>query len=151
MSERSDFIEACFALDLQVWYKEWIAKKRDRLQLFREIERRYQHYNWVPSNRCRSSGQILTKHNIDVHIGYWTPNLWFPIHKDLLKEHKRQEIHECQKIDCSCSDCVYFRRDSGNNGYCQKLEKKVVAAPNTACPQNLVCFFHRRDHEDVKQ
>lgn len=151
MSERSDFIEACFTLDLQEWYREWISKKGDRLQFFYKGIIGYTHLFWNPSSRCRASGQILTKENIDIYVGYWTPNCWFPIHKDLLKEHKRSEAYECQKIDCSCNDCAHFKREVGSSGHCEVLNKKVIAYSNTCCPENSECFLHRRDQEEMKQ
>jgi hypothetical protein len=146
LSEQKYFILACFADDLQEFYREWVNQKKDRIQFFEEFRLPvYEHKYWMPSKICCESGEVLTEDNISIKVGYWTPHLWKPINKDLLQEAKKLEAYECQKIDCSCSDCISFKRETGDKGECLKFNKKITAWPNTACPQNLRCFKHRLD------
>jgi hypothetical protein len=144
-SEREFFIYSCFVDDLQQFYKDWIeqGKKIGRIQFF-DINKNdiLTHKYWRPSNKCRDSGDILTKDNIDIKIGYWTPNLWYPIRKDFKQESMKLESFLCQKIDCSCNDCKFLDR---KNSFCQKLNKKVNICSNQCHPQNQICFEHRKD------
>lgn len=151
MTERDYFIEACFAPDLQVWYKEWIRQKPDRVQFFFDGLDHYEHLYWSPSLICRSSGQILTRDNIDISKSYWTPFTWYPIHKESVSSHKKIEAYHRQVIDCSCNDCGHLQRQSGTVGKCLLFNKAVGIHPNTCCPQNIKCFIHRIDYEKLTQ
>ncbi len=145
LSEKEYFIYACFCKDLQEFYTEWIDQKRDRLQLFNQssIPNKLIHNYWNPSNICCESGVILTPETIDVKISYWIPQLWKPIHKDLLKQSRELEVFECQKVDCSCNDCIYFDR---NKLFCNKLNVTTNRhSPNTCYIENRNCFKHRKE------
>ena len=75
-SEKQFFIYACFVDDLQQFYQDWIeqGKKAGRIQFFdKGIDGKLTHKYWRPSNICCESGELLTKENIDVKVGYWTP------------------------------------------------------------------------------
>jgi len=143
-SEKQFFIYACFVDDLQQFYQDWIeqGKKAGRIQFFdKGIDGKLTHKYWRPSNICCESGELLTKENIDVKVGYWTPNLWKPVRKDLKQEAMKFEALECQKIDCSCNDCKYLER---TNSYCNKLDMQVIVNSNSCHAQNQGCFEHRR-------
>ena len=143
-SEKQFFIYACFVDDLQQFYQDWVeqGKKAGRIQYFRQdADGNLTHLYWCPSNICCESGELLTKESIDVKIGYWTPNIWKPIRKDLKQEAMRFEAFECQKIDCSCSDCKYLDRAKS---WCNKLDKKTSIDANLCHIQNQNCFEHRR-------
>ena len=81
-SEKQFFIYACFVEDLQQFYKDWVeqGRKVGRIQFF-DIgsDGKLTHKHWKPSNICCESGEVLTKENIDVKVGYWLPFLWKPI------------------------------------------------------------------------
>jgi hypothetical protein len=142
-TEKQYFIHACFVSDLQLFYKEWVeqGKKSGRAQFFNtDAAGRLVHKYWSPSNICCETSEILTPENIDVKIGYWSPNVWKPINKELLLKAKKTEALECQLIDCNCNDCFYFHRDTNT---CKVFQKKIVLNPNTCCPQNKQCFLHR--------
>lgn len=144
-SERQFFLYACFVDDLQKFYRDWIeqGKKSGRIQFFDVAPNgTLTHKYWRPSNICCESGEVLTNDNIDIKVGYWTPNLWKPIRKDLRQEAIKFEALECQKIDVSCNDCKHLDR---TNKHCNKLNKKVSIKPNACHPQNQNCFEHRRD------
>jgi len=141
-SSKKIFIHACFVDDLQSFYKQWIEQSKGRMQFFDigyngELE----HQNWLPSKICCETGEELTKENIDVKIGYWTPFTWKPVRKDLKEKAMKYEAFECQKIDCSCNDCKYLDRE---NAYCKKLYKWVRINANMCHPKNQKCFVHRR-------
>ncbi len=125
-TEKQHFIDACFADNLDDFYEKWVAEKKDRIQFFtvRDIDawkKRitalsdaakkmiskdvisfkhlppvFNHHYWKPSSRCISSGEELTRENIDIHITYWQPHLWKPIRKDLKREYRKEEAYECQ-------------------------------------------------------
>jgi len=144
-SDKQFFIYACLTWDLQKFYRDWIEQggKTGREQFFitnslGELE----HLYWRPSPICSVSGERLTKENIDVLPGYWTPNLWKPVRKDILAEAKRQEVIWCQNLDCSCSDCYFMHRAKI---WCTKFNKKAKVEPNTANPENMNCFQHRKE------
>jgi len=137
MKERDHFIQACFAENLEDFYKQWIKQKKDREQFFEHGQHKY----WKPSNICCESGEVLTRDTIGVKVGYWTPFIWKPIRKDLLLESKKYEASECHKIDCSCNDCIALDRE---DGYCEVKKKNVNISPNTCCPENQGCFIYRR-------
>ena len=105
---KKHFIDACFADDLQKWYSDWIEEKKDRIQFF-TTDDGYRHRSWLPSDTCCYSGEKLTRDNIDVLVGYWTPFMWKPIRKDLRVQAQREEAYECQLIDCSCNDCAFLK------------------------------------------
>lgn len=150
LSEREYFIEACFAEDLQSWYKEWVYQKKDRVQFFNfrlGSEGIYEHNSWCPSKVCCDSGKTLIKEDMDVKSGYWTPHLWKPIHKDLLKEAKAFEAMQCQIIDADCNDCKYFKRGKElgtgiTEGLCLKFNYPTKGYVNVCSGKN--CFEHRK-------
>lgn len=158
LSEKEYFILACFAEDLQEFYKEWIQQSPGRKQYFyMEV---LKHKYWIPGNICSVSGVKLTKDNIDVKIGYWKPSLWKPVLDSLKKEAELEEAYECQKIDANCNDCKYFDRTRLTNnlidcstsifprinckvGLCTKHNYNVYAS---SCSfQGNICFIHRKD------
>jgi hypothetical protein len=144
-TEREYFIDACFCEDLPKWYKEYVAEKPSRIQHF--FQDTLIHLYWNPSEICRHSGIKLTKENIDIVQGYWTPYTWFPVHKDFKKACYEQEAFVCQNIDMNCNDCIYLNR---NETLCiLSLDKKVSFIPNTCMPENMNCFKHRK-HEFYK-
>ncbi len=143
-TEQQFFKYACFVDDLQLFYRQWIDQKRDRMQFFTERNGKLEHNYWIPSKICRESGEELSEENTTILIGYWFPFCWFPIRKDLLEVSKKFEQLECQKIDCSCNDCKFFERIKERNGNCIKKGIPIIAQPNTSCPNNLECFEHRR-------
>lgn len=137
MTNRQIFIEACFSNDLNSFYKEMIESKYISIQNFNS---ELKHLYWNPSNICCESKEILNRENIDIKVGYWTPFVWKPIHKDLLLSSKRSEAFNCQCIDMSCNDCIYLDR---GNSKCSLLNKNIKIVPNTCHPQNINCFKHR--------
>ncbi len=142
-SEKQYFIHACFVDDLQVFFSEWVeqGRKSGRIQFFdTKDDGTFEHKYWKPSNKCCVTGEILTKDNIDVRVGYFTPNIWKPVRKDLMQEAKKQEAYECQKIDCSCSDCKFSDRAER---FCNKFSRKIKIISGVCHPQNLECFEHR--------
>ena len=145
MKERDYFLQACFTDDLQQFYKDWINEKADRIQYFIESNGLLEHRQWKPSKICRSLGEELTIDNIDIAVGYWTPFLWFPIRKDFKVQHQKNEAYECQKIDCSCNDCIFLNRDEK---WCMQLEKEITIQSNLCHPQNQECFVHRLDNKE---
>lgn len=148
-SEKQFFIYACFVDDLQQFYRDWVeqGKRAGRIQFF-EVgnDGNLNHKYWKPSNICCESGEVLTKDNIDVKVGYWTPNLWKPIRKDLKQESMKLEAIECQKIDCSCNDCISLNR---TDNWCNKLNKAISINVNLCHPQNQTCFQHRRSSDHL--
>ena len=148
MKEKDYFLDACFSDNLQEWYSNYIKEKPSRLQNFTVIEEMkddeiittYTHKYWMPSSFCRSTKEKLNRDDAVVTHGYWTPFCWFPIHKNLKREHELNEAYECQKIDQSCNDCAFFDRA---NSHCKKLNKPTQANPNI-CADNP-CFVHRKD------
>lgn len=142
LSEKQLFLHACFVDDLQEFYNNWIKQFKSKVQLFDiEKDNKITHKYWVPSNICCESGEVLTKENIDVKIGYWSPNIWKPIRKDLKQETMKFEAFECQKIDCSCNDCKHLDRQKSS---CNKLDKTIVINANYCHIQNQNCFEHRK-------
>lgn len=145
LSEKEYFILACFSLDIQHFYREWIeqGRKQGRFQFFdTDNKGLLVHKYWVPSNICCHTKQLLTQDTIEVKVGYWTPFLWKPVHKDYRQLAQKQEAYNCQIIDASCSDCYYLQRDTS---WCKKMDKKVSVEPNLCHPQNQECFTHRKD------
>ena len=143
-SEKQFFIYACFVDDLQQFYNDWVeqGRKAGRIQFFDiDSDGKLTHKYWQPSNICCESGEVLTKENIDVKVGYWLPYLWKPIRKDLKQQAMKFEAFECQKIDCSCNDCKHLDRAKS---WCNKLDKKTSINENLCHPQNQNCFEHRR-------
>jgi len=140
MTDKQYFIEACFALDLQEFYRNFIKEKPSRIQLFKETEV-LEHKYWNPSRICVSSGEELNKDNIDVAISYWTPFVWKPIRNDLRQQYMRDEALDCQLIDASCNDCAYLDRA---NKMCLKKGVSVTVNANMCHPQNNDCFVHRK-------
>ena len=138
--ERDYFLDACFSDNLQEWYSNYIQEKPSRVQQFIKVNGRWEHRYWIPSNICRATKKKLDKSDAVVAHGYWTPNCWFPIHKDLKREYELSEAYECQKIDAACNDCGFFDRA---NSWCNKLNKPTHPAPNFC--QNNSCFVHRKD------
>lgn len=144
MKERDYFLQACFADDLQQFYKNWITEKPDRIQYFVDSNGLLQHRQWRPSKTCRSSGEELTMDNIDIVVGYWTPFLWYPVRKDLRVQYQKNEAYECQNIDCSCNDCGFLNR---SENWCVKFNKEIIIQPNLCHPQNQDCFVHRLNNK----
>jgi hypothetical protein len=143
-SEKQFFIYACFVDDLQQFYNDWVeqGRKAGRIQFFNtESDGKLTHKYWQPSNICCESGEVLTKENIDVKVGYWLPYLRKPIRKDLKQQAMKFEALECQKIDSSCSDCKHLDRAKS---WCNKLDKKTNINENLCHPQNQHCFEHRQ-------
>ena len=141
-SERQYFIHACFEEDLQKFYSEWVGQRSGRMQLFDvSSEGMLVHKYWNPSNICCESGELLTREDMDVKIGYWHPHVWKPIRKDLKAQAMAKEALDCQSIDCSCNDCKFFDR---GGSMCKKFGRATVATVNTCHPQNQDCFEHRR-------
>jgi hypothetical protein len=140
MTEKQHFINACFAKDLQAFYRKWIGEKKDRIQFFTEHTGILTHKYWIPSNVCFYSKELLNESNIEVAIGYWIPYVWRSVHKNHRKQAMKEEAVECQKIDMSCNDCVYLDRA---NSYCALLKKTISINPNMCHPQNIDCFAHR--------
>lgn len=144
-NEQQYFIIACHWADLQAFYQAWIAQKKDRIQLFYACAGgSLQHRYWCPEALCCHSRQPLTPANTAIKVGYWTPHIWRPVHRDLLAEAKLIEAGACQEIDCSCNDCKHFERQAGLKGTCKKFGRPVTAHPNHCHPENLACFEHRR-------
>lgn len=144
LSEKQYFIHACFVDDLQSFYKNWIdqGSKKGRAQFFYTLPNgKLIHRYWNPSSTCCETGQELTLENIDVKIGYWTPFVWKAVRKDLRIEAMKEEAFECQKIDCSCSDCKHLER---SKKWCNKFDKETSINANLCHPQNQECFKHRR-------
>ncbi len=144
-SEKQFFIYACFVKDLQQFYKDWIeqGRKAGRKQFFKQNSKGVlEHKYWKPSNVCCESGEVLTEVNIDVKTGYWTPNIWKPIRVDLKQVSMKNEAFECQKIDCSCSDCFYLDRAKS---WCMKLDKPIKINSNLCHIENQNCFKHRKE------
>lgn len=141
-SEKQYFIHACLSDDLQVFYRNWIDQKKDRIQYFTSLNGVLEHRYWIPSNICVESGEVLTADNIDVMVGYWTPNIWKPIRKDLKVASAKEEAFLCQKIDCSCNDCAFLDR---KNKWCSKFDKETAIKPNLCHPENQDCFKHRKE------
>lgn len=143
-SEKQFFIYACFVDDLQAFYRDWVdqGRKAGRIQFFNiEMDGSLTHKYWMPSRICCESGETLTLENIDVKIGYWWPNIWKPIRKDLKQEAMKFEAFECQKIDSSCNNCKHLDRA---NKWCNKLQKNVAINENLCHPENQDCFEHIR-------
>jgi hypothetical protein len=143
-SERQFFVYACFVPDLQQFYNDWIEQAKGRAQFFDVgSDGKLTHKYWQPSNICCESGEVLTNENIDVKIGYWVPYIWKPIRKDLKQKAMKFEAYECQKIDCSCNDCLHLER---SKSWCNKFDKKTTINGNICHPQNQECFEHRRSY-----
>ena len=144
LSRKEYFLSACMASDLQGWYKEYINQKPSRLQEFNELPNGIlTHHYWCPSNICRHSKEVITDINdLDVFIGYWTPQCWFPVKKEYKKIGMQLEAYECQLIDCNCNDCAFFDRSTSK---CNKFDKTVSPKPNTCQPDTQECFLHRKD------
>lgn len=144
-TDKQFFIYACFVDDIQQFYMDWIEQgaKTGRCQFFiTNSKGELEHLYWEPNSICSISGDQLTKDNIDVLSGYWTPHLWKAVRKDLLAESKRKEIIWCQNIDCSCNDCIFLDR---TKGWCTKFYKKANILPSTCNPNNIDCFQHRKE------
>mgnify|MGYP001578250881 CR=1 FL=1 len=144
-SEKQYFIYACFVDNLQNFYKEWAeqGRKSGRIQFFdTKGDGALEHKYWKPSNICQISGDVLTNETIDIKVGYFTPFIWKPVHKNFLLKAKKEEAFECQKIDCSCSDCKFVDRE---NSFCNKFNWKTKIFAGSCHPQNIGCFQHRLD------
>jgi hypothetical protein len=142
MTEKQWFIEACFTDDLQGLYKRYISEVRGAEQFFNgTLIRELTHKYWLPGNICKYSGEKLTKDNIDIAIGYWTPFSWRPVLKRYKEIYLKNEYFACQCIDCSCNDCISLDRAKK---LCTKYNKTVSIKPNTCQPQNINCFIHRK-------
>ena len=145
LSEKEFFISACFADDLQLFYKQWIekGKKNGRIQFFEARDDGLLiHKYWKPSNICCETGEKLTKDDIDVKVGYWTPYIWKPVKKDVKQYSAMKEIVECQKIDCSCNDCLYLNRSEKK---CDLFNNQIQINVNTCEVNNQKCFKHRKE------
>jgi hypothetical protein len=142
-SKKQYFLHACFADDLQEYYKEYIAQKFNRKQEFNELPNGVLiHKDWCPSRICRHSKQTIESiDDLDVFVGYWTPHCWYPVKKEFRKIGMDLEAYECQLIDCSCNDCVFLDRA---NILCTKFNKPTFILPNHCHPQNQDCFKHRK-------
>jgi hypothetical protein len=141
-SEKDYFKQACFTDDLQKFYRSYINEKRDRIQFFIEsIKGDLIHRYWKPSNICCYTGIELKDSDLGIHIGYWTPFQWKPIHKDLVIIASKEESFECQSIDCNCNDCIHLVR---KDLMCDRFNKKVNPQPNICDIYNQKCFVHRR-------
>ena len=127
MTDKELFISQCFS-DIKDKSEVKYPDNKDRL--------------WIPSNKCSHCSKLIDLEDIDIKVGYWFP-VWRSVHKDCLKEAKSLEVFECQKIDCSCNDCFFFKREKESKGYCNKKNIKVTAWSNTNQPQNVDCFKHR--------
>ncbi len=152
-NERQYFIYACFAPDLQEFYRQWVEQgwKQGRIQFFTEyIPGTLVHKYWSPDNICCETGETLTRDNMDIKVGYWTPMVWKPIRKDLLHQAKQFEAYQCQLIDKSCNDCLHLIREGEGRGnralfsWCGKLDKKTEVHANTCQPEHTDCFTHRK-------
>ncbi len=145
-TEQQYFKYACFCDDLQLFYRQWIEQKQDRIQFFDiSLDGKYKHRYWIPSKICSYSDELLNEENLVIKIGYWTPFCWTLVKNTLLNEAKTLETLFCQTVDCSCNDCKFFERKDQNNGLCNKKENIFVKAyPNMAQPNNLECFEHRK-------
>src|SRR3990172_3889301 len=139
MTEKESFIEACFSENIIKFYKENV----DPQKLDFWDEEKITHKYWLPSKNCCQTGELLTKDNMDIKIGYWTPFIWKPVRKDLKKEVMKKEALLCQEIDCSCNDCLHFQRTNGKKGICISKNIPVTAWVSTCHPQNQQCFKHR--------
>lgn len=106
-----------------------------------EMNNELVHLYWSPSNICCESKELLTRENIGIKTGYWTPFVWKPISKDLIVEAKKNEAFECQIVDCSCNDCKHLNR---SESLCNKFNKTIAIIPNKSHPENLNCFEHRK-------
>ena len=142
MTDKQHFIEACLSDDLQKFYRQYINQKKSRAQQFFIYGDTLIHRVWTPSKICAYSGEALDRENIDVAHSYWTPHTWRPVKKEYKKAHMKDDAYECQKIDCSCNDCMFLDRAESR---CKKFNKQVSIQPNTSMPQNLDCFKHRLD------
>ena len=143
-TERQYFIYACFVDDLQQFYNDWIEQGRNkgRPQFFETNAQRFlEHKYWNPRNICCHTGQTLTQETIDIKVGYWTPFLWKPIHKDFKLVATQQESFECQNIDCSCNDCFFLDRVKS---WCNKFDRATKVEAALCHPQNRECFKHRK-------
>jgi hypothetical protein len=97
-------------------------------------------------NRCMCCGKPIKKaEDAETGTGYWSKESWWKYHKDC-KYIKRQREIEQQKIDCGCNYCKYLERTGHEQGYCTKLDKKVVAVSNYCqFGENNKCFKHRSE------
>jgi hypothetical protein len=152
LNNKEYFLLACFAEDLQEFYKMYIAQKPSRIQNFQIINKdkgkpKLSHLLWSPSNECTytknilQTKEVLTKDTIDVQIGYWTP-VWLSVHKDFKQLSMDINAYECQKIDTSCNDCSFLNR---KESWCTKFNRKTIIQANMCQPQNQDCFLHRKD------
>jgi hypothetical protein len=158
MTEKELFIEACFTSDLQNFYKNYILEKPSRLQEFvnssfiknQKINEDVLStfilvkWKWQPSNICRFTGTHLIKYETGITYSYWG-GIWYPCLNTQIKAQQKYEAYECQKIDCSCNDCLFLNRINIKKGKCIKLNKEVNIFPNTCQIENQECFVHRLD------
>lgn len=111
------------------------------------------------TNKCRACDGDIAADDFDIHVGYWTPNLWFPIHKGCAQTYRSAEAYECQLIDRNCNDCRHFKRGqtakvvadvsrlllpriNEHVGFCEKNQAQVFASPNHCT--GMPCFEHRK-------
>lgn len=138
-------------------------------QSLEELQEKYKYRLSLPdkekfrvSNKCRACQKLVNEHTIVVYVSYWTPHLWYPIHKECVEDYKKLETIWCQTIDADCNDCKFFERDKiqgdfkalfreifpsikGSKGYCSKRNGTVIACANHC--SRFPCFEHRKQDE----
>jgi hypothetical protein len=143
MNKKELFKKLCLSDNRDAVYTEYLKKSKGLIQnLEVNQDGKYNFIGFCPSKYCCESGDELNSENIAIKVGYWTPNLWKPIRKDLLKAAQTEEAYECQIIDTSCNNCIHLSR---NESKCLKKGVSVVIMANTCCPHNADCFEHRKD------
>lgn len=100
--------------------------------------------------KCRRCNKSISEEDLDIHTSYWKPNLQFPVHKACKKESMTFERIECQTIDKSCNDCIYFKADNTKHlgyrkGMCIKKNIKRIAYSNYCYDDTTDCFKHREE------
>lgn len=150
-AERTDFIEACFAADLQAHYRGLLARDIRYSEAIEDVGGVLRHRRWSPSGICCASGEVLSRENLGIKVGYWTPMLWKPCRKDLVREYQRREAYDCQLIDTNCNDCKHLVRGGGGSGVfvgrCALKDVAITFMPNACMSENSECFEHIRTIE----
>ena len=103
--------------------------------------------NILYSKVCRYCKQHIEEKDFTTYTTYWYSFI-APCHIWCLDQLTKEESYECQNIDQSCNDCIFFKRQQGVKWHCAKLDIPTTAQQNI-CNGNKCqsqYFIHRKDN-----
>lgn len=149
LTDAQIFKKACYADNLQSFYKDCISKKILSIQSFLELSSGLHHLIFSPSKICRGCKKEVKEENFDYMASYWgSPPSWHIVHSECKKSCSQEETYLCQIIDADCSNCKFFERGKElgtgiSEGRCSHFNKPTKAYVNVATGHK--CFVHRKD------